>query len=121
MTSRLVVDALGMAALHRLPGSGLVAHSDRGSQYASEQYQRLPGAEGIACRMSRRGNRWDNAPVESFFATLETELVHSEDYDTREQAKASIFEYIETVYNRVRRHSTSGYPSPAEYEAVQPE
>jgi len=116
-TSRLVVDALEMAVLRRLPGSELVAHSDRGSQYASEHYQRLLGSEGITCSMSRRANCWDNAPMESFFASLKKELVHDEDYATREQARASIFEYIETFYNRVRRHSTLGYQSPADYEA----
>ena len=119
MTSRLVVDALEMAVLHRLPGSELVAHSDRGSQYASEHYQRLLSNEGIECSMSRRANCWDNAPMESFFASLKKELVHHEDYTTREEARASIFEYIELFYNRVRRHSTLGYLSPANYEALQ--
>jgi putative transposase len=118
MTSRLVVDALEMAVLHRLPGSELVAHSDRGSQYASEHYQRLLTKEGITCSMSRRANCWDNAPMESFFASLKKELVHHEDYPTREEARASIFEYIEMFYNRVRRHSTLGYVSPANYEAL---
>lgn len=117
MTSRLVVDALGSAVLRRLPGADLVAHSDRGSQYASEHYRRLLRDEGITCRMSRRGDCWDNAPMEGFFATLKKELVHDEDYATREEARASIFEYIETFYNRVRRHSTLGYQSPADYEA----
>jgi transposase InsO family protein len=121
MTSRLVVDALEMAVLHRLPGSSLVAHSDRGSQYASEHYQRLLGEEGITCSMSRRANCWDNAPMESFFASLKKELVHDEDYATRDEARASIFEYIETFYNRVRRHSTLGYVSPMSYEAANPQ
>ena len=121
MTSRLVVDALEMAVVRRLPGSDLVAHSDRGSQYASEHYQGLLGAQGIACSMSRRGNCWDNAPMESFFASLKKELVHGEDYLTREQARASIFEYIETWYNRVRRHSKLGYLSPVDFEASQPQ
>jgi putative transposase len=121
MTSRLVVDALGMAVVRRLPGSSLVAHSDRGSQYASEHYQRLLSQEGITCSMSRRGNCWDNAPMESFFATLKKELVHDEDYATREEARASIFEYIETFYNPVRRHSTLGYLSPVNYEAAHTE
>jgi putative transposase len=118
MTSRLVVDALEMAVLRRLPGSELVAHSDRGSQYASEHYQRLLTKEGITCSMSRRANCWDNAPMESFFASLKKELVHHEDYATREEARASIFEYIEMFYNRVRRHSTLGFVSPANYEAL---
>jgi transposase InsO family protein len=114
--SRLVVDALEMAVSRRLPGAGLVAHSDRGSQYASEHYQRLLGSRGITCSMSRRGNCWDNAPMESFFASLKKELVHGENYATREEARASIFEYIEVFYNRVRRHSSLGYKSPTEYE-----
>ncbi len=116
MTSRLVVDALEMALAARPRGSSLVAHSDRGSQYASEHYQRRLAEERITCSMSRRGNCWDNAPMESFFASLKEELVHDEDYATREQAKASIFEYIEAFYNRVRRHSSLGYVAPAEYE-----
>ncbi len=119
MTSRLVVDALEMALTRRLKGSSsseLIAHSDRGSQYASEHYRRRLREERIACSMSRRGNCWDNAPMESFFASLKKELVHDEDYATREQAKASIFEYIEAFYNRVRRHSSLGYVAPAEYE-----
>jgi putative transposase len=119
MTSRLVVDALEMALARRLKGSsasGLVAHSDRGSQYAREHYRRRLREERIACSMSRRGNCWDNAPMESFFASLKKELVHDEDYATREQAKASIFEYIEAFYNRVRRHSSLGYVAPDEYE-----
>ncbi|MDB5312545.1 MAG: family transposase [Gemmataceae bacterium] len=120
MTSRLVVDALEMAVLRRLPGSDLVAHSDRGTQYASDHYQRLLGSKGITCSMSRRGNCWDNAPMESFFASLKKELVHGADYATREQARASIFEYIETFYNRVRRHSALDYQSPPGYEASQP-
>ena len=119
MTSRLVVDALEMALVGRLEGfssSALVAHSDRGSQYASEHYQRRLREERITCSMSRRGNCWDNAAMESFFASLKKELVHDEDYATRDEAKASIFEYIEAFYNRVRRHSSLGYVAPAEYE-----
>ena len=117
MTSRLVVDALEMAVARRPEGSSdLVAHSDRGSQYASEHYRRRLEEERIVCSMSRRGNCWDNAPMESFFASLKKELVHDEDYATREQATASLFEYIESFYNRVRRHSSLGYVAPAEYE-----
>jgi putative transposase len=117
MTSRLVVDALEMALARRLKGSSdLVAHSDRGSQYASEHYRRRLEEERIACSMSRRGNCWDNAPMESLFASLKKELVHHEDYATREEARASIFEYIEAFYNRVRRHSSLGYVAPVEYE-----
>jgi transposase InsO family protein len=116
MTSRLVVDALEMAVRRRLPGDGLVAHSDRGSQYASAHYQGLLGRHGITCSMSRVAQCWDNAPVESFFASLKRELVHSERYTTRDEARASIFEYVEVFYNRVRRHSSLGYVSPAEFE-----
>jgi transposase InsO family protein len=117
MTSRLVVDALEMALARRLKGSSsLLAHSDRGSQYASEHYQRRLSEERIACSMSRRGDCWDNAPMESFFASLKKELVHHEDYATRDEARASIFEYIEAFYNRIRRHSALGYVAPAEYE-----
>jgi putative transposase len=116
MTSRLVVDALQMAIARRLPGEELLAHSDRGSQYASEHYQQLLGKHGIECSMSEAGQCWDNAPAESFFSTLKKELVHDEDYQSRAEATASIFEYIEVFYNRQRRHSTLGYVSPAEYE-----
>jgi putative transposase len=116
MTSRLVVDALEMAVQRRLPDAALVAHSDRGSQYASEHYQLLLGKHGVECSMSDVGQCWDNAPMESFFASLKKELTHHEDYATRAEAKASLFEYIEVFYNRQRRHSTLGYVSPAEYE-----
>jgi transposase InsO family protein len=114
--SRLVVDALEMALARRLPGEGLVAHSDRGSQYASEHYQGLLADHGITCSMSRRANCWDNAPMESFFASLKKELTHGEIFATRGEARASIFEYIEVFFNRIRRHSSLGYISPAEYE-----
>jgi transposase InsO family protein len=116
LESRLVVDALEMAVRSRLPGEGLLAHSDRGSQYASEHYQGLLGKHGIACSMSRRANCWDNAPMESFFASLKKELTHDESFATREEARAAVFEYIEVFYNRQRRHSSLGYVSPAEYE-----
>ncbi len=116
MESRLVVDALEMAVARRLPGAGLLAHSDRGSQYASAHYQTLLGKHGIECSMSGVGQCWDNAPMESFFATLKKELTHHEAYETRAQARISIFEYIETFYNPKRRHSSLGYVSPAEYE-----
>jgi putative transposase len=119
LESRLVVDALEMAVARRLPEAGLLAHTDRGSQYASEHYQQLLGKHGIECSMSGVGQCWDNAPMESFFASLKKELVHHEDYQTRAEARGSIFEYIETFYNPKRRHSSLGYVSPAEYE--QPE
>jgi putative transposase len=116
MESRLVVDALEMAVQRRLPGVGLLAHSDRGSQYASDHYQRLLGKHGIECSMSGVGQCWDNAPAESFFASLKKELTHHEDYQTRQQARASIFEYVEVFYNNQRLHSSLGYVTPAAYE-----
>ena len=116
MESRLVVDALEMAVRRRLPGEGLLAHSDRGSQYASEHYQRLLGKHGIECSMSGAGQCWDNAPAESFFASLKKELTHHEDYQTRQEARASIFEFIEVFYNNQRLHSSLGYVTPAAYE-----
>lgn len=119
MESRLVVDALEMAVQRELPGEGLVAHSDRGVQYASDHYQQLLNKYGITCSMSRKGNCWDNAPMESFFATLKKELVHHETYRTRAEARQCLFEYIEVFYNRIRRHSALGYKSPAQFaEAI---
>ena len=114
--SRLAVDALALAVQRRLPGAGLLAHSDRGGQYASDHYQRLLARHGITCSMSRKADCWDNAPMESFFASLKKELVHDADFATRAQARAAIFEYIEVFYNNQRRHSSLGYVSPAEYE-----
>jgi transposase InsO family protein len=119
MESRLVVDALALAMARRLPSEGLLAHSDRGSQYASEHYQKVLLENGIACSMSGKGQCWDNAPMESFFASLKKELVHDEDYHTRAQARGSIFEYIEVFYNLKRRHSALGYLSPVEFEKAQ--
>jgi putative transposase len=116
MESRLVVDALEMAVQRRLPDERLLAHSDRGSQYASDHYQRLLSHHGITCSMSRRADCWDNAPMESFFASLKKELIHDANFATREEAQAAIFEYIEVFYNGQRRHSSLGYVSPAEYE-----
>jgi putative transposase len=116
MESRLVVDALDMALKRRMPSEGLLAHSDRGSQYASDHYQRLLGKHGIECSMSGVAQCWDNAPVESFFASLKKELVHHEKYTSRQEAKASIFDYIEAFYNRVRRHSSLGFLSPGDFE-----
>ena len=116
MESRLVVDALEMAVQRCLPDEGRLAHSDRGSPYASAPYQLLLARHGIACSMSRRADGWDNAPMESFFASLKKELVHDADFATRAEARAAIFEYIEVFYNGQRRHSSLGYVSPAEYE-----
>ena len=94
-------------------GRELLHHSDRGSQYCSEDYQQLLQRQGITCSMSRKGNCWDNAVMESFFATLKKELIHQQRYATREEAKRSLFEYIEVFYNRERLHSALGYQSPA--------
>jgi putative transposase len=116
MESRLVVDALEMAVARRLPGEGLLAHTDRGSQYASDHYQRLLQKHGIECSMSGVAQCWDNAPMESFFASLKKELVHDANFATRAEARAALFEYIEVFYNGQRRHSSLGYVSPAEYE-----
>jgi transposase InsO family protein len=116
MESRLVVDALVMAVGRRRPQAGLLSHSDRGSQYASEHYQRVLAGEGIVCSMSEVGQCWDNAPVESFFGRMKCEVAPGEMFDTRERARSEIFEYIEAFYNRVRRHSSLGFLSPAEYE-----
>ena len=116
MTSRLVVDALDMAVRQRGVTAGLIAHSDRGSQYASDHYQSELRRRGMVCSMSGVGQCWDNAVVESTFGSLKRELVHHETYTTREEARASVFEYVEVFYNRIRRHSTLGYVAPAEYE-----
>lgn len=112
----LVIDALTMAYRRRRPGEGLLHHSDRGSQYASEDYRNLLGEYGMQMSMSRKGDCWDNAPMESFFGTLKKELVHHRKYRTREEARRDIFEYIEVFYNRERLHSSLGYLSPADYE-----
>jgi len=113
----LTEDALAMALANRQPRAGLLHHSDRGSQYAASNYQRLLNEYGLIPSMSRKGNCWDNACVESFFGTLKRELVYHRRYATRDAARQEIFEYIEVFYNRRRRHSTLGYDSPAEYEA----
>lgn len=112
----LALDALRMALAQRRPGAGLIAHSDRGSQYAGGAYQALLAAHGLRCSMSGRGDCWDNAVAESFFATLEHELLAESDFPSRQAARRAIFEFIEVWYNRERRHSSLGYVSPAEYE-----
>ena len=119
ITKELTLDALNQALKHRRPPSGLLHHSDRGSQYAAGDYQDLLNDNKMICSMSRKGDPWDNAPMESFFATLKTELILHEQFATRQEAKRKIFEYIEVFYNRQRRHSTIGYQSPADYEAKQ--
>jgi transposase InsO family protein len=117
LTGDLTQQALTMAIRRRTPNAGLLHHSDRGSQYAATAYQQLLTTHGMTGSMSRRGNCWDNACVESFFGTLKRELIYHRQYRTRDEATQDIFEYIEVFYNRKRRHSTLGYDSPAEYEA----
>lgn len=116
MTEKLVSDALSMAIGRAALKTGVIHHSDRGSQYASTGFQDLLKRHNITPSMSRRGNCWDNAPTESFFHTLKTELVYFEDYQTREEAMKSIFEYIEVFYNRKRLHSSINYQTPVDYE-----
>jgi putative transposase len=117
MRADLVCDALNMALAARRPGSDLLHHSDRGVQYACEAYQALLGARGIAVSMSGVGDCYDNAPQESFWGKLKTELVYLERFASREQARAAIFDYIECFYNRSRLHSALGYVSPERFEA----
>ena len=114
--TQLVVGALQMAISHRDTKAPIIVHSDQGSTYASSDYQALLISHDMLPSMSRKGECHDNAVAESFFGTLKTELVDDADYRTREEAKQSLFEYIEVFYNRQRRHSYLGYVSPAEYE-----
>ena len=119
INSRLVVDALQMAIDRRQPEPGLIVHSDRGSQYASEHFGRLLRKHEFLASMSRKGDCWDNAPMESFFRTLKVERVYWKDYQTREEAKKDLIEFIERFYNRRRRHSTLDYLSPVNYERLE--
>jgi len=112
----LVMAALGAAIAHRKPERGVLHHSDRGSQYACADHRKLLIENGIQCSMSRKGDCWDNAVAESFFATLKKELAAGADWKSREEARADLFEYIEVWYNRERQHSSLGYLSPADYE-----
>jgi len=116
MTAQLVTDALIMAIWRRGKPDALMHHSDRGSQYTSEQFQRLMADHGVICSMSRAGNCWDNAAMESFFSSLKTERTARKTYRTRDEAKADVFDYVERFYNVKRRHSTIGYISPMEFE-----
>ena len=116
MTAQLVADALLMAVWRRGKPNALMHHSDRGSQYSSEQFQRLMADSGIVCSMSRSGNVWDNAAMESFFSSLKIERTARKNYRTRNEAKADVFDYTERFYNMTRRHSTIGYVSPVEFE-----
>lgn len=115
--AKLVQDALTMAVWRRGKVDSVIVHSDQGSTYASGDYQRLLKDNNLLCSMSRKGECLDNAVAESFFGTLKTELVDHEDYRTKDQAKRSLFEYIEIFYNKRRRHSYLGYMSPVDYEA----
>ena len=114
ITQDLVIEALNMAIKQRKPTRDLLLYSDRGSQYASYCYQVLLKRNGILCSMSRKGNCWDNAVMESFYQTLKVELTYLKNYKTRMEAKRDIFEYIEIFYNRERLHSSIGYHSPEE-------
>lgn len=118
MRADLVNRALLMAIWKRKPNRGLLWHTDRGSQYASDSHRQILQEHGIKQSMSRKGNCWDNAVSESFFHTLKTEMVHHVKFKTKEEAKQTIFEYIEAFYNRVRMHSTNDYLSPVEFEQV---
>jgi len=116
MTAQFVTDALMMAIWRRGKPDALLHHSDQGSQYTSEKFQRLMTDNGVTCSMSRSGNVWDNAAMESFFSSLKTERVSRKTYRTRNHAKADVFDYIERFYNPTRRHSTLGYLSPMDFE-----
>ena len=116
LATRLPLAALDMALTQRRPPQGLVHHSDRGVQYASGAYRQRLAAAGVRPSMSRRGNCYDNAAMESFWSTLKRELVHRRDFQTRAEARAAIFEWIEVFYNRVRLHSALGFQSPVDFE-----
>jgi putative transposase len=118
LRAELPAAALQMALTQRRPKGGLLHHSDRGVQYACDEYQAILARHKLICSMSRRGNCYDNAVVESFFGTLKTELIHHHTYTTRNEARLALFEYLEVFYNRKRRHSALDYRSPAEYEAT---
>lgn len=116
MTNQLIIDALNMAVASRRVEPGLILHSDRGVQYRSGEYQRLLLEEKIQPSMSRKGNCWDNAAMESFFARFKVEALYAEDVTTKQEAYSCVFDYIELFYNCQRRHSTLGYLSPNKYE-----
>jgi transposase InsO family protein len=118
METSLCLDALSMALKSRTNVRGLMHHSDRGSQYASDEYRKALASTGIECSMSRRGNCWDNAVAESFFGTIKNELIYRRPWLDRESARDAISEYIEVFYNRIRQHSTIGYMSPAKFEEM---
>lgn len=116
MTQQLTIDALNQALLRECPPNGVIHHSDRGSQYAANDYRKLLSKNGFIQSMSRKGNCYDNACMESFFGTLKTELIYLTRFKTRAEAKQAIFDYVELYYNRIRLHSALGYKSPLEFE-----
>ena len=116
--SQLVQSAMKMAIMHRNPERGLIHHSDRGVQYAAGDFQDLLDENKMLCSMSRKGNCWDNACVESFFASLKNEWIRGRIYDTHADGEKDIFKYIEVFYNRKRRHASLGYVSPDAYEEM---
>ena len=118
MRAQLVNDAFLMAIWQRKPEAGLIWHTDRGSQYASDSHRAILKDHEVIQSMSRKGNCWDNAVAESFFHTLKTELVHHHKFENQEEAKKAIFEYIEVFYNQNRMHSANNYLSPVEYENI---
>jgi putative transposase len=120
MTAQLVTDALMMAIWRRGKPDALLHRSDQGSQYTSEQFQRLMADNGVTCSMSRSGNVWDNAAMESFFSSMKTKRIGRKTYRTRNHAKVDVFDYIERFYNPTRRHSTMGYLSPMDFEKQAP-
>ena len=117
ITKELVVNAFNMAYWRRRPALGLLFHSDRGSQYCSTAFLKTLKAHGAISSMSRRGDCWDNAPSESFFATLKKDRVYHKSYKTRKEAKLDIIDYLEMFYNSRRLHSALGYVSPRQFEA----
>ncbi len=114
----MVSEALLMAIAQRQPTAGLIHHSDQGIQYSSNQYVELLKRHGVVRSMSRKGNCYDNAVVESFFSSLKNELVHHQDYHTRQEARSDIFAYIELFYNRRRKHESLGYHTPTAYDSI---
>jgi transposase InsO family protein len=118
LRAELCTQAMEMALTQRRPRAGLIHHSDRGVQYACGDYRKMLEEHGIVCSMSRKGDCYDNAVMESFFKTLKSELVYHQEYQTRQEAMRSIFQYIEVFYNRKRSHSSLGYKSPVEFEAT---
>lgn len=118
LAQELTLAALRMAITRRRPGPGLLHHADRGSQYAAYDYRRLLAKHGMRCSMSRKGDCWDNAPMESFFGSLKTELGEDGPFPTRQDARSALFTFIEAFYNRTRLHTAIGYKAPTEMEQL---